>query len=661
MRLPLTRAIAAASAIFFVANSSSVLAQIDRRINNRVRGMGGRALDRNPLLGSGGVNSPGARYSFDGGFRARSLITGNLTGLAAFHGQTQILQSNSFRGALPSAGLSSFTARSVGLGQVRSRRALAPTSYLGIQETIPNLGFIRRGLNRPGSSLLISPLTRQPKATVREARSTLLDIRSPAASIVGVRPDLSTYGTRQRPLAPMSDTTARGLGTLGGLDAPTPGLSFPMPTSSASPFGFAADSSIFGSPLPAAFRSPSTGEGISSATRLSIEAALRSRTLDRPIDLRQAAPGEDPRGGTLAGGGAALDGGRGVLAGDGRPLVRPGGALDRARLPGGRLDDPRTAGVDLTGRLGGSRGAGVRDTGAEERALFTARGQRPLSATTGLVTGLERDSRQGAAGFAARPANLGADKFADIISAVGALQASGASRLGFLARAGMAEDGSIAQDFRAASERGEAVAPGVQPPSDALARPGDVRESATAVRWADKLLDDPITSFVGMYRGRLNDFMLRAEEALHGGKFYDAARLFDLAHTIETSNPLPLLGRGHALIAAGDYMSGEIALERGISRFPQIVAFRLDLPSLVGADDTYDLRRLDLEKRLALRDHYRLRFVLGYLELYSGLPEQGLRNLRRAADLAPAESVVALFPDLLLGTRALPPVGRRHR
>jgi len=646
MRSPCDCVAVVLSASLLVGILPPAYAQIDHRIDNQVRGMNGRALDRNPLLGSGGVNGPASGYSFDGGFRARSLITGNMTGLASFHGQSQVLQGNGFRGGLPSAGLSGFAARSVGLGQVRSRRALAPTSYLGTQETIPDLGFIRRGLNRPGASLLISPLTRRPRSTVQEARSKLLDIRLPSATRVGVQPDLSTYGTRQRPLvsggipagreasqaadaAQYGGRTLLRPGTYGGLDAASGGLS---PASS--PFGLAADSSIFGSPGPGSFRSPAVREGNTSESRRSIDAAMLSRRLDRPIDGRKTLSGEGETGREL-----------GHRAASGEP-----------HRPGDRFNDPRTVGVGAEQHPGDKR-----DARADELAVFTAGGKRSLSATKGIVTGFDRGTPGGAA---ARPANLGADRFADFASAVQAAQAGGASRLGFLAGSGIADAEAAAPGSpTAAFDPNAAAGIGAQASAEPPTRPRgeSVRQSATAVQWAGELLDDPIKSFVGRYRSQLNTYMKQAEDALHGGKFYDAARLFDLAHTVEPANPLPLLGRGHALVAAGDYLSGEIALERGLNRFPQIVAFRLDLPSLVGRQDTYDLRRLDLEKRLDTREHYKLRFVLGYLELYSGLQAQGLRNLRRAAERAPAESIIAIFPDLLLGRQALPPVGRRHR
>jgi len=58
-------------------------------------------------------------------------------------------------------------------------------------------------------------------------------------------------------------------------------------------------------------------------------------------------------------------------------------------------------------------------------------------------------------------------------------------------------------------------------------------------------------------------------------------------------------------------MSAALSLQQGIARFPQIAAFRLDLPALAGS--VYDVRRADLERRLANSDQYELRFLLGYM------------------------------------------------
>ena len=177
-----------------------------------------------------------------------------------------------------------------------------------------------------------------------------------------------------------------------------------------------------------------------------------------------------------------------------------------------------------------------------------------------------------------------------------------------------------------------------------------------AIRWADTGLDNPIQSFAGKYESQLNSYMTAAEDYLKRGEYYNAAAQYEIAYTIDPSNPLPLMGRGHALAAAGDYMSAVSSIERGIARFPQIAAFKIDLLTIAGRVDAFDIRRADLEHRLETNEDYRLRFLLGYIELYSGQEERGLRNLEAASKAAPADGIIAKFPDLLTGRIELPPI-----
>jgi tetratricopeptide (TPR) repeat protein len=256
---------------------------------------------------------------------------------------------------------------------------------------------------------------------------------------------------------------------------------------------------------------------------------------------------------------------------------------------------------------------------------------------------------------ATRPLDLGQDRFADLYRAVQSAQQLGVRAFGFQA--------AEAIQRQAALDAGTETAgypQGLRQPSRSVWRRSDeaVAELAAAARWATNLLDDPITSFVGRHESRFNTHMAVAEAALKTGDYYKSARSYDLAHTIDPRNPLPLLGRGHALVAAGDYASAARSLQQGIQRFPHIAAFRIDLLELVGQEDAFDVRRADLENRLATSDHHELRFLLGYMEFYSGLPDEGIRNLERAARMAPEGSVIAIFPDLLLGRRPLPPLGR---
>ena len=170
---------------------------------------------------------------------------------------------------------------------------------------------------------------------------------------------------------------------------------------------------------------------------------------------------------------------------------------------------------------------------------------------------------------------------------------------------------------------------------------------ATELKWARNLKDKPIRTFVGTNTDRLNQYLASAEEALHSGQYYKASRLFDLAGTIDHSNPLPLLGRGHALAAAGDFRSAIYSLLSAVKRFPEIATFKLDLPSLVGRSDAFDRRRAELENMLKSSDDPGLRFLLGYIEYFSGLVESGKSNLFASSKAAAMDSPIKAFVDAL--------------
>ncbi len=202
---------------------------------------------------------------------------------------------------------------------------------------------------------------------------------------------------------------------------------------------------------------------------------------------------------------------------------------------------------------------------------------------------------------------------------------------------------------------GPGAAGGPAPTEGPQALPRDSREARQMDRaqrmkdWAREMISRPVTTFAGKGQDELNQYLMSAETYLRSGEYYNAAGQFGLASQVAPGNPLPLIGRGNALAAAGDYISAVLFLQRGIARFPDIVAFDLDLPALVGGKDVFDLRRADLEKQLARVDSYELRFLLGYLEYYSGLRDVGLKELQRAAAKAPAGSIIAKFPDMLTG------------
>ncbi|NLX14569.1 MAG: hypothetical protein GXY44_13080 [Phycisphaerales bacterium] len=146
-----------------------------------------------------------------------------------------------------------------------------------------------------------------------------------------------------------------------------------------------------------------------------------------------------------------------------------------------------------------------------------------------------------------------------------------------------------------------------------------------------------LKTFVGDGPAPVNTFLAQAEQALQGGHYYRAAGTYDLARAADPGNPLPLLGRAMALLAAGEYMTSATNLFLAISHYELLAYYRVDLRAFVPDLHILDRRRAEIEQRLAQGDEYRLRFLLGYAEYCSGFEELGLTNMSKAAQAAPEQ------------------------
>ncbi len=181
------------------------------------------------------------------------------------------------------------------------------------------------------------------------------------------------------------------------------------------------------------------------------------------------------------------------------------------------------------------------------------------------------------------------------------------------------------------------------------------RAKQDADQFLRSVIDTPVTTFSGPGPSAVNNELLKAESLMEIGDFYEAADRYEAAHMIDPTNPLPLLGRGHALLAAGDYQRAAMMLLQGLEQFPEISRFQFDLTRLVGGGKTVDLRRADLLKRLRDNEQPALRFLLGYLEYHTGQRDEGMTNLRKAAAEEKASTIIIRYPDMLQGSGPLPP------
>jgi len=145
----------------------------------------------------------------------------------------------------------------------------------------------------------------------------------------------------------------------------------------------------------------------------------------------------------------------------------------------------------------------------------------------------------------------------------------------------------------------------------------------------------PIRTFAGTQGSAVNYRLGQAEDLLKQGQYYRAAEVYGAAQIIDSANPLPLLGRSVALLAAGDYMTSANSLFTAIRLFDSLALFDVDLKAFVPDANVLESRRADLESRLQVFDDFRLRFLLGYLQYSTGQKEAGLANLEAAAGKFP--------------------------
>ena len=558
------------------------VAQVDNRIDYRTN-QGGQLFDASNRVGGGRFNSRSInnRLQFDGGVSAQNIIWGNVSGLGRFQGSSPIPGPNSFRGALPSAGLASFRARSADLSQVGRRGLSNGGAYFDQSNTLTDLEGIRAGRNIPGSSMMRSPqinINRGVPGAMRGGFNADFDDR------------LDARGSRLIDVTPFRrDNQSSYIRQVGadGRVAST-GSDF----SNAGVFASITQSTLFGAPGqlasdPTPARSP--------ARRTTVEDLLR-RSDRSSISARLA---------------------REELLNGSQLEINPKTEVDRANGGSDLLFD----GTANANQIGVRQRTPFGDAPTEGDDLFA----RMIDAM--------RNKQSGTGNRFSGTKSRGAR---DEVPRGGGTEIGGDAAMGGALRSGERETGV----FDGAEQAVKRAEPGTTQ--------REAENEPTTTKY-EAILNSPIRSFVAGAQSRVNQLMTLGEAALRERKFYAAAGHFEEAMTVDRDNPLPYLGRGHALAAAGDYRSAVLSIRLGIERFPEIANFDLDLLALVGQSDIFDRRRADLESLLTANENYELRFLLGYLELYSDLRMDGLNDLQKAAKGAPRDSVIAKFPDMLLG------------
>jgi len=140
---------------------------------------------------------------------------------------------------------------------------------------------------------------------------------------------------------------------------------------------------------------------------------------------------------------------------------------------------------------------------------------------------------------------------------------------------------------------------------------------------------------------KFNRHMGAAEDYLRAGKYYKAADSFALALIYGPDNPQALLGRSHALFAAGEYVSSALFLSRALAIRPDYAKSKIDLVTLLGGRSRLAGRIGDLEQWSARSGSPRLRLLLGYVYFQIGRLDEATKAIEGADAKMPESAAIA--------------------
>ena len=119
--------------------------------------------------------------------------------------------------------------------------------------------------------------------------------------------------------------------------------------------------------------------------------------------------------------------------------------------------------------------------------------------------------------------------------------------------------------------------------------------------------------FKSLANAKFNEYIQAADKFFKQGKYYRAADAYILAGVWSGEHPLPLIGRGHALFAAGEYMSSSYFIQRAITLDPEYASKKFHLQRLLFDLDMIENRLLEILTWQQKSGSGELAFLLAYL------------------------------------------------
>lgn len=158
-----------------------------------------------------------------------------------------------------------------------------------------------------------------------------------------------------------------------------------------------------------------------------------------------------------------------------------------------------------------------------------------------------------------------------------------------------------------------------------------------------KAILGPYQDYKSFLEGKSNRYMSAAETYLKRGKYYRAADAYSLALIYKPADAFANAGKGHALFAAGEYMSSALYLSRALGISAEYAGLKMDFVALIGDRDRIESRVAEIEEWLKRSDAGELHFLLGYVYYRMGRGERAKMSIAAAYEKMPNAPAVNIL------------------
>lgn len=163
-------------------------------------------------------------------------------------------------------------------------------------------------------------------------------------------------------------------------------------------------------------------------------------------------------------------------------------------------------------------------------------------------------------------------------------------------------------------------------------------------------VEDQLSDFQSYSQFQFDKYFNTAQEQLRQGNFYQAADSFTLASIYKPDDSLCYVGHGHALFAAGQFVSSALFIIRAIELNPDYIQTNIDLVTIAGGRDITASKTAELEQLLKKAPASGLQFLMAYVYFRTGHLAEARQIINAACQDMP-DSRAALALKIAIDTK----------